>query len=151
MIGDTVRESMPISATPEAVFDLVTDLPQIGRFSLENTGGKWIKGAHGPAIGARLKGRNRQGRTSWSTTATVMEYDSPRTFSFAVTYLGIKVSRWTFVIEPQGGGVTLTQSWCDERPSWFAFVTKPLVADRLDFTRQSIHHTLTSMKTFLES
>lgn len=151
MKGDTVRESIPVSASPGAVFELVTDLPQIGRFSLENTGGRWVGQPSEPAVGARLKGRNRQGRTTWSTTATVVTFDPPTSFAFAVTYLGIPVSRWGFTVEPHSDGVVLTQTWCDERPRWFAFVTKPLIANRLEFTRESIHYTLTSMKAFLES
>lgn len=151
MRGDTVHESIEIAATPEAVFALVSDLVQMGRFSLENTGGSWTGASTGPALGARFKGHNRQGRTSWSTTATVVEFEAPTTFSFAVTYLGNKVSRWSYVVTPRHEGVTLTQTWCDERARWFAVVTKPLVRDRTDFTRRSIHHTLTTMKAFLEA
>lgn len=151
MIGDTVSESVQIAATPEQVFAVVSDLVQMGRFSLENQGGTWVGQSTGPALGARFKGRNRQGRTSWSTTATVVEFEPPTTFTFAVTYFGINVSRWSYVIAAEAGAVRLTQTWRDERPRWFAFVTKPLVADRESYTRASIHHTLTTMKAFLEA
>jgi len=147
----TISESIEINATPEAVFAVISDLVQMGRFSLENRGGRWVGGATGPARGARFKGRNGQGRSSWSTIATVVTCDAPHEFSFAVTYFGIKVSRWTYQVTPRDGGVNLRQTWRDERPGWFAVVTKPLVSDRVAFTRDSIHHTLTSMKAFLEA
>jgi len=146
----TVSESIDIAASPEAVFAVVSDLVQMGRFSVENVGGRWVGGT-GPTTGARFKGRNRQGRTAWSTTATVVAFDPPTNFSFAVTYFGVTVSRWTYEVTPRDGGVTLRQSWRDERPGWFALVTKPLVDDRLEFTRRSIHHTLTTMKAHLEA
>ena len=151
MTARTVSESIEIAAAPEDVFAVVSDLVQMGRFSLENLGGRWLDGVQGPQVGARFKGRNRQGRSSWSTTATVIECDAPSRFSFAVTYFGIKVSRWTYQLAPRDGGVTLTQSWSDERPGWFAVVTKSLVDDRHEFTQRSIHHTLTTMKAFLEA
>lgn len=151
MIGDTVSESVVIAATPHAAFTVVSDLAQMGRFSLENRGGRWVGSVAGPALGARFKGFNRQGRASWSTIATVSRFEPDDSFTFDVTYFGIPVSQWSYVIDAEGDGIRLTQTWCDNRPAWFAFVTKPLIADRTSFTRDSVHHTLTTMKAFLEA
>jgi hypothetical protein len=49
-------------ATPAAkVWSLVSDLPWMGEWSPENAGGKWVKGATGPAKGARFRGTNKRG------------------------------------------------------------------------------------------
>src|SRR5882757_8208792 len=45
--------SVTIEAAPEQVWPLVSDVTKYGRFSPGNTGGKWILGASGPAVGAR--------------------------------------------------------------------------------------------------
>lgn len=144
-------ETVEIAARPSAVFDAVSNLAEMGRFSLENRGGVWTGGANGPALGATFKGRNRHGVASWSTIATVTSYVPPTEFAFDVHYFGVPVSRWSFHLDAHGEHVALTESWTDMRPSWFAFVTKPLVKDRAAFTRESIHHTLMAVKEFLEA
>ena len=50
-----VEVTKVIAATPERVYELVSDLPRMGEWSPENTGGSWIKGATGPAVGAKFK------------------------------------------------------------------------------------------------
>lgn len=151
MRGDTIAQSVDLTSTPDAVFAVVSDLPGMGRFSLENLGGEWRHGATGPSRGATFTGRNRQGRASWSTRATVVECDPPTRFRFDVTYLGVPVSTWSFDIAARGDTVTLTETWRDNRPRWFAAVTSPLVANRAEFTSRSIAHTLSRMKEFLEN
>jgi len=46
--------SIPVAAPPERLYDLITDVTQMGRWSPECTGGKWLGGAAGPAAGARF-------------------------------------------------------------------------------------------------
>jgi hypothetical protein len=47
-----------ISAYPDVVYDLISDLPRMGGWSPESTGGRWL-GGDGPSVGARFLGRNR--------------------------------------------------------------------------------------------
>lgn len=63
-------ESRDIAAPAEKLWSLVSDLPRMGEWSPENAGGKWVKGATGPALGARFKGNNKNGVRRWSTTVT---------------------------------------------------------------------------------
>lgn len=51
-----VRE---VSASPEKVWALITDLPRMGEWSPKNTGGEWIEGASKAAVGAQFKGTNK--------------------------------------------------------------------------------------------
>ena len=39
--------SIEINASPEAVYDLVSDLPRMGEWSPENVGGEWQGGGRG--------------------------------------------------------------------------------------------------------
>src|SRR6202021_1396406 len=61
--------SHDIAAPAEKVWALVSDLPRMGEWSPENAGGKWVKGATGPALGAVFEGTNKHGFRPWATMA----------------------------------------------------------------------------------
>ena len=63
--------SVTIAAPAERLYDLISDLPRMGEWSPENCGGKWVKGATGPVVGARFRGHNRKGWRRWTTLVTV--------------------------------------------------------------------------------
>src|SRR5262245_39585341 len=50
--------SIEINASPEAVYDLVSDLPRMGEWSPENIGGEWQGDSTGK-VGDRYIGHNR--------------------------------------------------------------------------------------------
>jgi uncharacterized protein YndB with AHSA1/START domain len=89
--------SMPIAAPPEQLYDLITDVTQMGRWSPECTGGKWLGGATGPATGARFRGSNKHGVMRWWTHCTVTKADRPSAFEFTVLESGM---RWGYRFEP---------------------------------------------------
>ena len=64
-----LSESVDINAQADTVFRAVSDLPSMGQYSPENTGGEWLGGVQGPAIGAKFKGTNANGAKSWTTTS----------------------------------------------------------------------------------
>ena len=140
------EESIELSASPADVFTVVTDLTGMGRFSPEDEGGAWLGGATTAQLGARFRGRNRNGKKEWTTLATVVRYEAPTHFSFKVTYLGIPVSTWTYALEPHDGGTRLTEGSTDERPRWFALVTRGIRANRTAFTERSVHATLLALR-----
>jgi uncharacterized protein YndB with AHSA1/START domain len=134
-----------IAAPPAKVWALVSDLPRMGEFSPENTGGKWVRGATGPAVGARFVGSNRNGKKQWTTTCTVSDCESPRVFAFDVSVGPVKVARWEYRIEPlESGGSRVTETWTDRR-GWLA---KKLggpasgVDDRANYNRTGMEETL---------
>jgi polyketide cyclase/dehydrase/lipid transport protein len=143
-------DSIDIAAPSEAAFELVSDLPGMGRFSPENTGGEWLGGARKPAVGVRFKGANAQGSRTWTTTSRVVEFDPPSRFAFAVTVMGVKVATWTYRIAPTDTGCTVTESWHDQRSGFFKRVAKT-VENRDDYTKESIRTTLEAIKAFLEA
>lgn len=145
-----MSDSVEIAAAPDVVFAAVSHLDRMGSYSPENTGGAWVKGATGPAKGAKFRGTNANGSNKWTTTATVTHCDPPRTFAFDVTFGPFKVSRWRYEIEPTATGSRVTESWADRRSSFVRNRTKRIVADREAFTRQSIRSTLDALKASLE-
>ncbi len=116
---EPVVVSRAVAAPPEVVWPMISDLPRMGEWSPENTGGSWRKGATGPAVGARFKGTNANGKKSWTTSVTVTVCDAPTTFAFRVTSGGASVSTWTYDIVPTATGCTVTETWLDER-GWLA-------------------------------
>lgn len=112
-----------IAAPPARVYELVSDLPRMGEWSPENTGGKWLKGATGAAVGAKFKGSNAKGRMRWNTIATVTAAEPGRAFAFDVTASGMAVAGWGFVLEAAEGGTKVTQWWDDHRNPVMARLT----------------------------
>lgn len=103
------EESVTIDAPVEQVWDLVTDVTKMGRFSPGNTGGKWLGGAKEPSVGAKFIGFNRRGVIRWATRCTVTECEEPNRFAFQVTENNMQ---WGWRLEPAGSGTRLIQ-WRD--------------------------------------
>jgi hypothetical protein len=110
-----VEVSKVIAATPEQLYALVSDLCRMGEWSPENTGGAWVKGATGPAVGAKFEGTNQLGKKKWKTLSTVAIADPAREFAFDVTAAGMKVARWGYRLEAVDRGTNVTQYWDDHR------------------------------------
>ena len=147
---EVVRE---IAATPDVVWQLVSDLPRMGEWSPENTGGEWTKGATGPEVGAKFKGRNQAGSTTWSTLSTVTDAVPGERFAFGVAAGPFKIADWAFGIEPTDGGCRVTQSWTDRR-GWLMKTigtTASGVDDRAEISRQSMEQTLAGVAAAAES
>lgn len=149
----TVSASRTIAAPADQVWTLVSDLPRMGEWSPENTGGTWAKGATGPAVGARFTGTNTNGKKHWSTQVKVTTCEPGQAFGFGVTAAGFSVASWDYAIEPDGSGCVVTETWTDTR-GWLAKKLGGLasgVTDRESFTRGSIETTLERLAAAAEA
>ncbi len=102
-----------MDATPERIWDLVSDVTKIGRYSPETFEAEWLDGATGPAVGARFRGhvkRNGWGPIYW-TTCTVTECEPGRVFAFGVGSADKPLNVWRYRLEPAGGGTDVTESF----------------------------------------
>jgi uncharacterized protein YndB with AHSA1/START domain len=121
-----VRDSVTVhmAASPERIWDLVSDVTKIGRYSPETFEAEWLDGATGPAVGARFRGhvkRNGRGPTYW-TTCTVVASEPGREFAFGVGPSAERaLNTWRYVLEPSGDGTDVTES----------FELRPMLALRL--------------------
>jgi uncharacterized protein YndB with AHSA1/START domain len=141
---DRIEVERKIKATPEVVWALVSDLPRMGEWSPENNGGEWIKGAKGPAPGAKFKGRNANGSHRWSTTVTVIDAVPGERFSFRVTVGFFKIAEWWFDIEETDGGCWLVETWVDQRSEFMKKLGGKAsgVDDRVAHNRAGMEKTL---------
>jgi len=142
-----------IDAEPAKVWQLVTDLPRMGEWSPENTGGHWLDGATGPAVGARFRGTNRKGALRWATTVTVTDATPGERFAFDVTYGPLTISRWEYAFSAEDGGCRVVETWTERRPGWMKVVSVPVmaVADRAAHNRRNMEATLAALKRAAES
>ncbi|HEY4378038.1 MAG TPA: SRPBCC family protein [Acidimicrobiales bacterium] len=148
------RAEIDIAAPPEAVYDLVADVTNMGRWSPECRRCEWIDGATSPAVGARLKGWN-QGKAHgipvrWTTVSTVRQADHGKAFSFETKDSG---ARWTYSFEATPTGCHVVETREDSvKPllaKVFGFIVGP--ANREAAQVDGMHATLQRLKAAAES
>ena len=110
-----MHESVTVhmEAEPQAIWDLVSDVTKIGRYSPETFEAEWLDGATGPAVGARFRGhvkRNGIGPTYW-TTCSVQECEPGRAFTFGVGPPDKALSVWGYRMEPAEHGTDVTETF----------------------------------------
>jgi len=158
-MADTPASALPdevslrIEAPPERVYEILTDIAHMGRLSPECTGGKWLDGATGPAVGARFKGSNKRGIARWSTTNEVVEADPGQAFSFETKQ---SAARWTYRMKPDGSGTLVTESreMFKERPAVakvYATLMLGGVESHDDEMRDGMRRTLDRLKVVAEA
>jgi uncharacterized protein YndB with AHSA1/START domain len=113
-VGTQVSRDM--NAPAERIYDLVADLPQMGRWSPENSGGNWVGGATEAAVGVKFRGRNHRGPLRWSTMCTITEAERGNVIEWTNTAAGIPIARWRYEFAPHGATTTVTESFEDRRP-----------------------------------
>jgi hypothetical protein len=150
---EPIEVSIHVDAAPAKVYELVADLPSMGKWSPECERCDWLGGATGAVPGAKFKGRNRIGRRRWSTKGKVAVADRGRELAWDVTSVGLPVSRWGYRIESDGGGSRVTESFEDHR----GLIIKVLgriatgVGDRPDHNRKGMEATLQRIKSAAEA
>lgn len=142
-----VSVTRDIAASPEKIWEMVTDLPRMGEWSPENQGGSWAKGATGPAVGATFRGRNKNGKKVWSTSVKVNACDAPRRFSFGLMVGGKNWCDWVYDIEPTATGSRVTHSWVDHRSKFSQKLGKWVsgVADRAAHNKANMEVTMDNL------
>lgn len=101
------RESITVHATPEAVYDLVSDVTRTGEWSPVCTSCWWNDSAAG-SVGAQFTGRNVSGERTWDTVSQVVAAERGREFAWVV---GEGYVRWGYGLRPVEEGTELTESW----------------------------------------
>ena len=100
-----------VEAPPDAVWQLVSDVTNTGRFSPETFEAEWIEGSHGPEVGARFRGhvkRNGRGPTYW-TKCTVVASEPGREFAFVVGTPKNHPMTWGYHFVAAGDGTDVTE------------------------------------------
>jgi hypothetical protein len=142
--------SIEIQASPEAVYDLVSDLPRMGEWSPENIGGEWQGGGSGK-VGDRFTGHNRAGERTWSAPVMVTVAERGRCFAFVIGPDAGPYVRWTYRLEPSGAGTRVTEVWdVEQLPPTLQSWTQEQLADRVRHTEDMLTKTLAALKKTAE-
>lgn len=103
-----------------AIWRLVADVRNTGRFSPETFDAEWLDGATEPAVGARFRGhvkRNEIGPVYW-TTCRVTACDPGREFGFEVLLGDRAVNTWHYRFTQTDDGTDVTESFRVPVPAW---------------------------------
>jgi uncharacterized protein YndB with AHSA1/START domain len=148
-----VSVSRDISAPPDAVWAMVSDVTRMGEWSPEAETATWLRGASGPEVGARFKGENRNGKKKWSTTGIVTAADPGRSFAFETKAAGMRIAEWRYTFEPTANGCRVTETWTDQRGSIITTLGKQVsgVADRAAHNEAGMAQTLDRLKAAAEA
>ena len=148
--GTRAEVSVHVAAAPEVVYGVVSDVTRMGEWSPETIKCEWLDGATGPVVGARFKGRNKDGVMTWSTKPKVVVADAGREFAFEVHDV-----LWTYRFEPESDGTKLTESFemLEDLPWYFAFLDRYVrrIKDRRADLERDIGQTLDRIKTAVEA
>ncbi len=147
-----VRVQRDIAAPAERVWSMVADVTRMGEWSPETTSCRWVKGASGPAVGARFRGNNRRGARRWFTDCKVVEATPGERFAFRVTVGPFPVATWAYGFEPTDEGCRVTEEFHDER-GWVAANGGRLisgVADRTPHNQAGMETTLANLAAIAE-
>ncbi|WP_222264618.1 SRPBCC family protein [Modestobacter marinus] len=147
------RDSIVVRASPEEVYDLVSDVTRTGEWSPVCRGCWWDEGASGQ-VGDWFTGRNELPDRTWETRSQVVAADRGREFAWLV---GGRNTRWGYTLEPVDGGTRLTESW-EFLPAGQAFFREKYGADaprqveeRIRAAHEGIPATLAAIKRIAEA
>lgn len=136
-----------IEASPQVLYDLVSDVTNTPKLSKDIVSCTWLDGATGPAVGARFKAINDgRGKPNWSNKPIVTVAEPEREFVFARTEPFAGTVQWRYVFTPEGEGTVVTESYAVVRPltlvGWFVIGVLYGRKDRQGELRASMKETL---------
>ena len=105
--------TVTMAASAEQIWEVITDIRNIGRYSPETFEAEWLDGAAGPALGAKFRGhvrRNEIGPVYW-TTCRVTACEPGREFGFEVLVGDRAVNNWHYRLTPSQGSTDVTESF----------------------------------------
>ena len=101
-----------IEATPEALYDFISDVTRTPEISPEIVSCTWIDPATGPEVGARFKAINHAGRgPDWPNRPVVVTAEPGREFAFARTERFAGTIEWRYRFVPEGTGTRVHESY----------------------------------------
>jgi hypothetical protein len=152
MADNQVEVSTEIRADAHKLYDMVADLANMGQWSPEAQGGRWLGGA-GPELGAKFLGRNRRGWRRWVTVAKVTAADRGKRFAVSVTSGPLKVADWSYAFDTTGDTTTVTETWVDQRSPFMHRLSDLIIGvpDRSEHNKQNMAATLEALKRSAEA
>ena len=150
-----ITVSLDIPAAPERVWEVVTDISVMPRFSEELQSVEWADGFSRAEPGAQFLGTNHnEAIGEWTVRCHIVEFEPYRLFGWAVDSVESPAATWRFeltptdvgtllsykaIIGPGRSGVTWLISQDPER-------AEEIIADRLEVFRAGMTATLEGIR-----
>lgn len=150
----TYAETVEVNCSPEALYDLVSDIARTGEWSPICQTCWWDDPGPGAVVGASFTGRNVTADRTWETRSEVVVADRGREFAWVVAG---GWARWSYTLEPAGNGTALTESWEFTPAGLAGFAEKygdqapAQIDERAAAARSGIPQTLATIRTIAES
>lgn len=112
MAETTGSASIDIEASPEVVWNLLTDFERIGELSPECYKIEWEGDSEALEVGATFRGYNKAGGNEWDAGCEVVAAEPGKEWAFKVPgppEIGDTI--WRYEIEPKGAGCTVTETF----------------------------------------
>ena len=148
-IPTSASATLTIDATPELLYDLISDVTRMREWSPECTSCEWIDTPGEP--GSRFRGHNRRGPARWTTTAKVLRADPGVEFTFATLHGDRIATRWAYQLEGQGPTVITESFEVVHTPLLFAVLERTILRRRQAQLESGLHATLEQLKRFAEA
>lgn len=153
LTSDTVERH--IEASPDLLYDIISDVTRTPELSPEVVKCTWVKGATGPAVGARFRAINSAGRgPNWPNWPVVVTADRPREFAFSRTEPFAGTLEWRYQLVPEGTGTRVVESYTVTKPvtiiGWFLIDTLAGLKDRAGDLRTGMATTLDRLAAVAE-
>lgn len=147
-----VEITREIAASPEAVYEAISDITRMGEWSTECVSCAWHEGFDRPVVGALFDGHNVNGDHSWTTQGPVIEAEPGRAFTFECSMMDFHFSTWGYRIEPTATGCRVTEWSEDLRPDSILEFSQQLsgVDDRQARNHETMSETLERLAHALE-
>ena len=159
MVWPTVSVSVDISAPAQRVWEFVTDITLMAKFSDELQSVEWLDGT-APRLGALFAGTNSHPLIgTWTTQSCVVDLDPPRVFAWAVGDPDAPAATWRFDVSGSGDTTRLVYTACigPGRSGVSMLIEREpqrreqIVAHRLRIFQQGMAATLAGIKELAES
>ena len=152
-MADIIEITRDIAASPEAVYDAISDITRMGEWSAECDSCTWHDGFDSAVVGAKFDGHNHNGDKEWTTTATVVTADRGTAFVFECSMYDFHYATWGYRIEPTESGCRVTEWTEDLRPESALEFSKQTsgIDDRGERNRDTMSGTLERLAAALES
>lgn len=141
---DTVERVIP--ASPELLYDIMSDVTRMPEMSPEIVKCTWVGGANGPRVGARFRAINRLDWFTWPNWPVVIAATPGREFAVSRTEPFFGTLEWRYVFEPEGAATRVIESYTVTRPltrfAWFLLERGKGITDRAADLRTGMHTTL---------
>ena len=111
MVETAGSTSIEIAASPDAVYQILTDFSRISELSPECYKAEWEGNSTGPAVGATFRGYNRLRGNEWDVGCVVVAAEPGKEWAFEIPSDDGPGTVWRYTIEQTDAGSKVAESF----------------------------------------